>query len=51
MKDFDLAIKDLNAVSKMEPSDKAIANELIKVKKAKQMHVEKEKSMYGKMFK
>ena len=51
MKDYDLALKDLNVVSKMEPTDKAVANELVKVKKAKQIHVEKEKSMYGKMFK
>ena len=51
MKDFELALKDLSVVNKLEPNDKAVANEMVKVKKAKQKQTEKEKSMYGKMFK
>ena len=51
IKDYNLAIKDLTEVNKLEPNDRAVASELIKVKKAKQMSVEKEKNMYGKMFK
>ena len=51
MKEYDLALQDLNFVRRAEPGDKAVAAELARVKKARQASVEKEKSMYGKMFK
>ncbi len=50
-KEYDEAVKDLNRVRELEPSDKGVVAELAKVKKARQAYVQKEKSMYGKMFK
>ncbi|TRY75446.1 hypothetical protein TCAL_08367 [Tigriopus californicus] len=51
MKDYDLAIQDLMRAKELEPNDKGVANELVKVKKVKQQYMEKEKTLYGKMFK
>lgn len=48
--DFDLALLDLNKVAKLEPNDKGVANELVKVQKARQNSVQKEKKLYGRMF-
>ena len=49
--DYDLALQDLNRARELEPNDKGVLNEITKVKKAKQVSVEKEKKLYGKMFK
>ena len=51
LKDYDEALKDLQKVKALEPNDTGVANEIIKVKKAKQSYAEKEKKLYGKMFK
>ena len=49
--DFELAVQDLARVKEIEPTDKGVAAELAKVKKAQQQYKEKEKSIYSKMFK
>jgi len=48
--EYDLALADLGKVKEMEPEDKGILNEINKVKKAKNVYLQKEKSIYTKMF-
>ena len=47
---FDLALSDLLRVQKLQPNDQAVKKEIITLKKTQQIHKEKEKKMYGKMF-
>ena len=49
--DYTDALADLARVRELQPSDKGVLLEIEKVKKARQALVQKEKSMYGKMFK
>jgi peptidyl-prolyl isomerase D len=50
-RDFDLALKDLVRANELVPEDKGVLNEIARVKKAKLVYAQKEKEMYGKMFK
>ena len=50
-RDYDLALTDLSKARHLEPNDKGILNEIAKVKKAKVDYKQKEKQMYGKLFK
>ena len=49
--DYTDALADLARVLELQPGDKGVLLEIEKVKKARQVLVQKEKSMYGKMFK
>ena len=49
--DFELALEDLAQAKEIEPSDKSVAAEIAKVKKAQLQYKEKEKNIYSKMFK
>ncbi len=50
LKDYDLALQDLNKVKNLQPDDKSVVAELEKVKKARQRYVDEEKALYSKMF-
>jgi len=47
---FDLALKDLLVVQKLQPNDNGVKKEIATLKKAVQVYKDKEKKMYGKMF-
>ena len=49
--DYADALADLARVRELQPGDKGVLLEIEKVKKARAALVQKEKSMYGKMFK
>ena len=51
MKDYEIALKDLNKLKEMEPDDKSVINELTKVKKAFTNYNNEQKKKYAKMFK
>ena len=47
---FDLALKDLLVVQRLQPNDNGVKKEIATLKKAVQVYKDKEKKMYGKMF-
>lgn len=47
---YDLALRDLLAVQKLQPNDNGVKKEIADLKKSVQAFKEKEKKMYGKMF-
>ena len=51
MRDYGLALQDLQRARELQPEDKKVLNELDKVKKAYLEMTRKEKDIYSKMFK
>ena len=49
-RNFELALKDLLVVQKLQPGDNGVKKEIASLKKAVQDYKDKEKKMYGKMF-
>ncbi|XP_041047998.1 peptidyl-prolyl cis-trans isomerase D [Carcharodon carcharias] len=49
-KDYDQALDDLKKAQEITPEDKAISNEILRVKQKKKEQKEKEKATYAKMF-
>jgi len=47
---FDLALKDLLVVQRLQPADNGVKKEIAILKKSVQEYKDKEKRMYGKMF-
>ena len=47
---FDLALRDLLVVQRLQPNDNGVKKEIAILKKAVQDYKDKEKKMYGKMF-
>lgn len=50
MQEYSKALEDLNKAQSLQPNDKTIANQIVKIKHAKNAYVQKEKKMYSKMF-
>ena len=47
---FELALKDLLVVQRLQPADNGVKKEIAILKKSVQDYKDKEKRMYGKMF-